>query len=46
VARELFLRGLRMAERAEFYERGASEMTPQIRQRMIEIAEALDRING
>jgi predicted DNA-binding protein len=46
VARELFLHGLGMAERAEFYERVAAEMTPGIRQRMIKIAEALERING
>lgn len=46
VARELFLRGLGMAERAEFYERVSAEMTPEIRQRMIKIAEALERING
>ena len=46
VARELFLTGLGMAERAEFYERVASEMTPKIRERMIKVAEALERING
>jgi predicted DNA-binding protein len=46
VARELFLRGLGMVERAEFYERVAAEMTPEIRERMIELAEALERING
>lgn len=46
VARELLLRGLGMAERAELYERVSAEMSPAIRQRMIEIAEALERING
>lgn len=46
VARELFLRGLGMAERAEFYERVSAEMTPEIRARMIKIAEALERVNG
>jgi len=46
VARELFLDGLGRAERAAFYERVADEMTPAIRERMIEIAEALEGING
>lgn len=46
VARELFLDGLGRAERDQFYEKVASEMTPEIRGRMIEIAEALERING
>ena len=46
VARELFLDALGRAERSDFYERVASEMTPEIRERMIEVAEALERING
>jgi len=46
VARELFLDALGRAERRQFYARVADEMTPSIRQRMIEIAEALERING
>lgn len=46
VARELFLEALGRAERAAFYERVAGEMTPAIRERMIEIAEALEGING
>jgi hypothetical protein len=46
VARELFLEGLGRAERDQFYERVAREMTPEIRQRMIRIAEALEHING
>jgi hypothetical protein len=46
VARELFLEGLGRAERAQFYEKVAGEMTPAIRQRMIQIAEALERMNG
>ena len=46
VARELFLHGLAQAERAEFYERASAEMTSAIRKRMIEIAEALEKIHG
>lgn len=46
LARELFLDGLTRAERSSFYDRVAAEMTPAIRKRMIEIAEALERING
>ena len=46
MARELFLHGLAQAERAEFYERASAEMTPAIRKRMIEIAEALEKIHG
>ena len=46
VARELLLDALGRAERVAFHERVASEMTPEIRRRMIEIAEALERING
>ena len=46
VARELFLDALTRAARAPFHDRVASEMTPKIRKRMIEIAEALERING
>jgi hypothetical protein len=46
VARELFLDGLTRAERAQFYDRVAAEMAPAIRERMIEIAEALEKING
>jgi hypothetical protein len=46
VARELFLDALSRAERKQFYEQVASEMTPAIRERMIEVAEALERING
>jgi predicted DNA-binding protein len=46
VARELFLDGLGRLEREQFYGRVAAEMTPAIRKRMVEIAEALERING
>jgi hypothetical protein len=46
VARELLLEALTRAERDQFYDRVAHEMTPAIRQRMIQIAEALERING
>lgn len=46
VARELFLDGLNRAERAQFYDRVASEMTPKIRDRMVAIAEAMERMNG
>lgn len=46
VARELFLDGLVRAERDQFYQRVASEMTPEIRERMLHVAEALERING
>jgi len=46
VARELFLDGLGRAERDQFYDRVANAMTPEIRQRMIQIAEAFERIDG
>lgn len=46
VARELFLDALGHAERRDFYARVAAEMTPAIRERMIEVAEALERIHG
>jgi predicted DNA-binding protein len=46
LARELLLEALRQAERAEIYEQIANEMTPEIRNRMIEVAEALEKIDG
>jgi predicted DNA-binding protein len=46
VARELLLEALARSERDRLYQRIAEEMTPAIRRRMIEIAEALERING
>ena len=46
VARELFLEGLRQAERAAFYQRVSDEMTPELRQRMIQVAEAFERLDG
>jgi predicted DNA-binding protein len=46
VARELLLDGLQRAERKQFYQRVAAEMTPEIRARMVQVAEALERING
>jgi len=46
VARELLLEGLGRREREQFYEKVASEMTPAIRKRMLEVAEALEHING
>jgi predicted DNA-binding protein len=45
VAREIFLDGLNRFERNQFYERVASELTPEIRRRMAEVAEAMSRIN-
>ncbi len=46
VARELFLAGLRHAERGAFYDRVADEMTPELRARMVEIAEAFEHLDG
>ncbi|HZO13791.1 MAG TPA: hypothetical protein VFB62_11055 [Polyangiaceae bacterium] len=46
VARELLLMGLRQAERDAFYERVTEEMTPELRRRMIEIAEAFEHLDG
>jgi hypothetical protein len=46
VARELLLDGLRRAERDQLLQRVAEEMTADIRQRMIEVAEALEDTNG
>jgi predicted DNA-binding protein len=46
VARELFLDGLARAEREQFYHRAASEVTLQVRERIVQIAEAMERING
>jgi hypothetical protein len=46
VARELLLEALARSERDRLYQRIAEEMTPAIRRRMIEIAEALEGLNG
>lgn len=46
VARELLLDGLRRAEREQLLERIANEMTPEIRARMIAVAEALEDPGG
>ena len=46
VARELFLAGLQQAERDAFYRRVGEEMTPEVRRRMLEIAEAFEKLDG
>ena len=46
LARELLLRAIRQAEKEEFIRRLEASMTPQARQRHLEIAEALERLRG
>lgn len=46
VARQLLLDGLRHAEREAFFRQVAEELTPDARARMIEIAEAFERLDG
>lgn len=45
VARELLSQALARAEREEFYERVARTTTPAMRQRMIELVTAFDRLD-
>jgi hypothetical protein len=46
VARELLIDALRREEKQRFYERVADQMTPALRQRLLEIAEGFDEIDG
>src|SRR5687767_1682011 len=45
-ARDLLIHALELAERNDFYERVASAMTPEMRERMLEIHEALEDYGG
>jgi predicted DNA-binding protein len=46
VVRDLLAQALDRAEKDEFYREVARTMTPEMRRRMIEVAEALERIDG
>jgi hypothetical protein len=46
LARELLLDALDRAERERFYRQVADEMTPALRERMLRVAELLERLDG
>ncbi len=46
LARELLLEALERTERERFYRQVADEMTPALRERLLLVAEALDRLDG
>jgi predicted DNA-binding protein len=46
VARDLLADALRREEKQEFYRRVASEMTPELRARLLEIARAFEQLDG
>ncbi len=46
LARELLLDALDRAEREQFYRRVADETTPALRERMLFVAEALEKLDG
>ena len=46
VVRELLLDGLRRKEKEAFYQRVSGQMTPQLRERLLKVAEAFERIDG
>jgi hypothetical protein len=46
VVRELLLDGLRRKEKEAFYQRVSGQMTPALRERLLEVAEAFERIDG
>jgi hypothetical protein len=46
VARDLLVQALERAERDEFYRQVGDAMTPAVRRRMLEIAEALEKADG
>lgn len=46
VARDLLLEGLRRKEREDFYQRVSEQMTPELRARLLEIANTFERLDG
>lgn len=46
VARDLLVEGLRRKEKEAFYERVSQQMTPALRNRLLEISEALEGFDG
>lgn len=46
VARELLLDALERAEREQFYRRVADETTPELRERLLFVAEAMEKLDG
>jgi hypothetical protein len=46
LARELLLDALQRAERDQFYRRVADETTPALRERLLFVAEALEKLDG
>ena len=45
VARDLLVEGLRRREKEEFYARVSEQMTPELRARLLQIAEAFERVD-
>jgi predicted DNA-binding protein len=46
VARDLLVQALDRVEKEEFYRNVADTMTPEMRERMLEVAEALEHVDG
>ena len=46
VARDLLVEGLRRQEKEAFYERVSQQMTPELRARLLEIAQTFERLDG
>jgi hypothetical protein len=46
VARDLLLEALQRKEREEFYRKVSDQMTPELRKRLLEIAEAFEGLDG
>ena len=45
VARDLLVEGLRRREKEEFYQRVSEQMTPELRNRLLEIAAAFEHVD-
>ena len=46
VARDLLVEGLLRSEKGAFYERVSQQMTPELRARLLEIAQTFERLDG
>jgi predicted DNA-binding protein len=46
VARDLLVEALQRKEREELYERVAEQMTPELRERLLAIADAFEKLDG
>ena len=46
VARDLLVEALQRREREEFYRRVSDQMTPELRARLLEIADAFEGVHG